>query len=156
MQYNELKKVSIKNCKCYYFDDIFKFDYKFNYDFDILVEVKSYENILIYDTWHRALTVQNHYVLGSIKQMIYQFIMELGIQYYLVLKKYDASQNRIRYLISQHNGITYVYSHNYSRLKIDSYDFLPLEKTLTLHNVVILNHSSQRGMKSHLKKHSTT
>ena len=42
---------------------------------------------------------------------------------YLVLfgsEKYDAIYNRIRYLISQKSGITYI------------------EKTLTLHNVVIL------------------
>ena len=36
------------------------------------------------------------------------------------------------------SGITYVFSHNYAKIKIDSYDFLPLKKTLTLHNVIIL------------------
>ena len=30
------------------------------------------------------------------------------------------------------------FSHNYTRIRIDSYDSLPLEKTLTLHNVIIL------------------
>ena len=58
---------------------------------------------------------------------------------YLVLlgvEKYDAIDNRIRYLISQKGGITYVFSHYYA--KIDSYDSLPLEKTLTFHNVIIL------------------
>ena len=34
-------------------------------------------------------------------------------------------------------GITYVISHNYARIKIDSFDILPLEKTLTLHNFII-------------------
>ena len=29
-------------------------------------------------------------------------------------------------------------SHNYSKIKVDSYDSLPLEKTLTFHNVIIL------------------
>ena len=59
---------------------------------------------------------------------------------YLVLfgpEKYDAIYNRIRYLKSQKIGITYVFSHNYAGIKIDSY-VLPLEKTLTLRNVVIL------------------
>ena len=44
---------------------------------------------------------------------------------YLVLfgtEKYDAFHNRIRYLISQKSSITYVFSHNYARIKIDSYD----------------------------------
>ena len=27
--------------------------------------------------------------------------------------------------------------HNYAKISVDSYDFLPLEKTLTLYNVVI-------------------
>ena len=28
--------------------------------------------------------------------------------------------------------------HNYPKIKVDSYDYLPLEKTLTFHNVIIL------------------
>ena len=28
-------------------------------------------------------------------------------------------------------------SHNYARVKVDSYDSLPLEKTLTFHEVII-------------------
>ena len=35
------------------------------------------------------------------------------------------------------NGITYVFSHNYAKIKADSYDSLPFEKTLTLHNAII-------------------
>ena len=47
---------------------------------------------------------------------------------YLVLfgpEIYNASYYRIRYLISQKIGITYVSSHNYERIKADSYDSLP-------------------------------
>ena len=36
------------------------------------------------------------------------------------------------------SGITYVFSHNYARNKIDSYDSLPLEKTMNFDNVIIL------------------
>ena len=60
---------------------------------------------------------------------------------YLVLfgpEKYVAIYYRIIYFISQKSGITYVISHNYARIKVDSYDSLPLEKTLSLHNVMIL------------------
>ena len=60
---------------------------------------------------------------------------------YLVLfgpEKYYAICNKIRYLTNQKSGITYVNSHNYARIKVDSYDSLPQEKSLTLHNVVIL------------------
>ena len=52
-------------------------------------------------------------------------------------KKHDVIYNRIRYLISQKSGITYVISHNYARIKVDSYDCLTLEKTMPLHNVII-------------------
>ena len=49
---NELKEIDIKNCKCYYFDDIMRV-IDINFD-NILLDEKlyknSYENILIYDT----------------------------------------------------------------------------------------------------------
>ena len=60
---------------------------------------------------------------------------------YLVLfgsKKYDYINNRIRYLISVRKGITDLISHNYAKIKVDSYNSVPLEKTMTFHNVVIL------------------
>ena len=44
----------------------------------------------------------------------------------------------IRYLISQKIGITYAFSHIYAKIKIDSFDSLHIEKTLTFHNVIIL------------------
>ena len=51
-------------------------------------------------------------------------------------KKYTIYK-RTRYLISQKSHITYVFSHNYA-IKVNLYDSLPLENTLTLHNVIIL------------------
>ena len=44
-----LKKVSFKNHKCYYFDDITKFE-DFNFG-NILLGEKSYKNILVYDIY---------------------------------------------------------------------------------------------------------
>ena len=60
---------------------------------------------------------------------------------YLVLfgyEKYDSIYNKIRYLISVQSGITYIISHNYATIKVDSYNSLPLEKTMTFRNVIIL------------------
>ena len=57
---------------------------------------------------------------------------------YLVLigsEKYNAIYNRIRFLSKR--GIAYVFSNNFAKYKVDSNDFLPLEKTLTLHNLII-------------------
>ena len=59
---------------------------------------------------------------------------------YLVLfgsEIYDSINDRIRYLISVKSGITYINSHNYATIKVNSYDYLPLEKTMTLRNVMI-------------------
>ena len=67
---------------------------------------------------------------------------------YLVLfvpEKYDAIHNRISYILILKSGVTYVFSHNYARIKNDSYDSLPIEKTLTLHNVMKLINPIQDG-----------
>ena len=47
MENNGFRKVRIKNRTCYSFDDIIKLE---DFDLDnILMDEKSYENILIYD-----------------------------------------------------------------------------------------------------------
>ena len=56
-------------------------------------------------------------------------------------EKYNAIYNRIRYLISLKSSITCVFSHCYVKIKVDSYDSLPIEKGLNVHNVIILNKS---------------
>ena len=53
-------------------------------------------------------------------------------------EKYDAICNRIRYLISLKIGFTYTFAHYFAKIKVDSFDFLPIEKILTLDNVKIL------------------
>ena len=63
---------------------------------------------------------------------------------YLVLfgrQKNDFIYNKIRYLVGVKASITYVVSHNYAKIKINSYDSLPLEKTMTFGNAIILNTS---------------
>ena len=45
-------------------------------------------------------------------------------------EKSDFIYSMIRYLISVKSGITYVISHNYAKIKVDSYNSLPLEKTM--------------------------
>ena len=50
---NNMKKINIKNCTCYYFDDMIKTE-----DFDIdkfSLGKKSYENILVYDISYKTL-----------------------------------------------------------------------------------------------------
>ena len=53
-------------------------------------------------------------------------------------EKYDTIHDRIRYLIILKSGITYIFSYYFAKIKVDSYDSLPTEKRLTLHNIIIL------------------
>ena len=48
------------------------------------------------------------------------------------MKRYDSIYNRIKYLISVKSDITYIISHNYAKIKVDSYNSLPLEKKANL------------------------
>ena len=50
---DELKQINIKNCTCYYFDDILKIE---DFDIDnILIDEKSYKNILVYNISYKSL-----------------------------------------------------------------------------------------------------
>ena len=59
---------------------------------------------------------------------------------YLVLfrsEKYELIYDRVKYMIGVKSGITYVISHNYPKVNVDSYGSLRQEKTMTFHNVII-------------------
>ena len=58
---NELKKIDIKNCTCYYFDNIMRVE---NFHFDNIWQFIN-QNHMTFHT--KLLCVQNHSVLGSIK-----------------------------------------------------------------------------------------
>ena len=51
------------------------------------------------------------------------------LYYYLEVENNDFIYNRIRYRIGVESGITYVIFSNYAKVKVDSYDSLPPEKT---------------------------
>ena len=53
-------------------------------------------------------------------------------------EKYDFINKRIRYLIGVKSDITYAISHNYAKIKVDSYDSLPPEKTMTFHVIILI------------------
>ena len=57
MEIDELEKLCTKNRTCYYFHDIIKIDY---FDFGIiLMDEKSYQNILIYEVSCKTLMDAN-------------------------------------------------------------------------------------------------
>ena len=57
---DKLKEIDIKNCMCYYFDDIIRFWDRDIHFCDILLDKKlykeKYENILIYDISYKTST----------------------------------------------------------------------------------------------------
>ena len=63
-----------------------------------------------------------------------------GIRYLVLLasERYNAIYDKIRYLVSENSGITDSINHNFARIRIDSYNSLPIEKTLTFYNIIIL------------------
>ena len=78
--------------------------------------------------------------LGIIFDKIDGIIRIYGETRYLTFlgpEKYDAVYKRIRYFIRQKGGMTYIFSHYVGKIKVDSYDSLPIEKRLALHNVII-------------------
>ena len=46
--------------------------------------------------------------------------------------------DKIKYLISKKSGITNSINHNFGKIRIDSYNSLPIKKILTFHKVIIL------------------
>ena len=134
---DKLNEIDIKNRTCYYFNDIIEIE---DFDLDnILIGEKSYENILFYNISYKSLIDTKPLRIRFDK--IDWFIRVYDGTRYLVLfgsEKYDFIYNRIRYFIRVKNGISFVIPHNYAKIKVVLYDSLPLEKTMTFHNVIIL------------------
>ena len=132
---DELKETDIKNRTGYYLDDKIK-----NKGFDlnnILIDKKSNENILVYNISYKRFNAKP---LRITFDKIDGFIRVFDGTRYLVLfgcEKLDSIFNRIRYFISVKSGITYIISHNYAKIKVDSYKSLALEKTMVFHDVII-------------------
>ena len=67
-----------------------------------------------------------------------KLMIELDILVLFGSGLYDAIYDRIRYLIYEESCSTDSINHNFERIRIDSYNSLPIEKSLTFHNVKIL------------------
>ena len=123
----------------FYFSNISKLE---TFNLNILIEKKSYKNNLIYDISYKNLIDLEPLHIRFFK--INEFIRICDGTRYLTLygsKKYEAIYNRIRYLISQkrwHQIYFFpIFLKNQSWF-LCSYDSLPIEKRLTLYNVIIL------------------
>ena len=105
---------------------------------NILLDEKSYQNILVYHVSYKTFIGAKP--LRIVLNKVDIFIRDNGGTKYLALQcseKYYAIFNRIRYLITLKSHISYAFTHHCGKIKINSDDDLPIEKTLTLHNVFI-------------------
>ena len=126
---DELKEIDIRNCACYYFDDINK-DRDINFS-NILLYKKLYENISVYDISYKTSTGPKPLWIRFDK--IDQFIRVRGGEFrHLVLFDYglfDKICNKIKYLlVSNKSGITDSINHNFGEIRIDLYNSLPIKK----------------------------
>ena len=132
-----LKNACVKSRTCFYSDIITKFeDFGF---YNTIIDENSRKNILIYNISYRTLVDPKPFHIRFDK--IDGFVGVYDRTRNLVLfdpEKYDAIDNRFRYLISQKIVIEYAFCRSYARFKFDSYNSFPQEKTPTLHNVIIL------------------
>ena len=133
---DRLKEIHVKNGISHYFDDMTKIE---NFEHFFLIDKKSNENFLVCNISYKNLIAVN--LLHIRFDKTDEFIRVYYGTRYLVLfecEKNDSIYNKIRYLLSVKSGIKYVTFHNYTKVKLDSYDFLSLEEVMTFHNVVIL------------------
>ena len=136
MDNSEFKKVPIKNRICCFFDNIINLE---DFDIDnILIDEKSHENTLIYNISYKTLIGLKPLCTRFHKTDGFSRIYD-GTRFLTLFgsKKYTI-YNKIRYLTSLTSSITYIFSLYFVKIKVNSYDSLPMEKTLTLHNVIIL------------------
>ena len=50
---------------------------------------------------------------------------------------YNAIYDRISYLEWEKSEYKYIINHDFARIRIDSFNSLPIEKTMSFHNVII-------------------
>ena len=127
----KLKEVGIKNRTYYYFDDImWVTDIDFN---NLLLDKKSYkkiQNVLVYQILYKTFMVKKSMHIRFDK--IDAFIKIYDGIIYLVLLEYSDIYDKIKYLRSGKSGITDNIDRNFARIRIDSYNYLPVEKILIL------------------------
>ena len=100
---------------------------------------EKFENILIYDISYKILTstkplrISFDEIDGFIK-------IHNGIRYIVLFGCgwFDKICDRIKNLISQKNLTTDSINHDFVRIRIDSYNSLPIKKFLTFYYVIIL------------------
>ena len=120
----------LKIADAFYFNDVSKIE---GFDSDnTLIDQKSHENILAYNILHKSL-IDSKPLRISFDKIDWFITVYDGTRYLIFFgsEKNDSVYNKIGCLINAKNSITYTISHNYAKVRGDSYDSLPLENTVT-------------------------
>ena len=125
---NKSKEIETRNRVYYYFDDIIN-GVKINFS-NISLSKKLYEHISVYSISYKTPTGPKPLYIRFDK--IDGFIISLdGNIKYLVLFDYgllDKICDNIYYLISKKSGVTNSIDYNFGKIRIDSYNSLPVSK----------------------------
>ena len=147
-----IKQINIKNWTCYFFDDMINIK---NFDPNLLkIEKKLYKNIDIYYIGYITMKDPEYVKINSgnplylIINEIDEYIKEKDGNKYLtlvstdknkeVLTKYAELWDRIKDSIEKINNKSGEYGKDFIKIKFNSDDSLPLNKTLKLQNMVII------------------
>ena len=84
--------------------------------------------------------VQNHCVLGLIKQMdlLYLLKVKLNISILFDYGSFNKICDMIKYLISKKSEITNSINYSFAKIRIGSYNTLSIKNTITFHKVITL------------------
>ena len=147
---NKVKDIKIKNRPYYFFNDIIAME-NF-YPNNIKIDEKSYKNILIYNI--RYVTIKEYVKTYNVNPLylIFRYVNgyfeEINGNKYLTLvptneskekiKKYEELWIKIRDLIRSITKNLDDYDEKYMKIKFDSDDNLPLNKTIEIPIVAIV------------------
>ena len=144
-----IKEINIKNQTYYFFDDMINIK---NFNSNLLkIDKKSYKNIDIYYIGYITVKDSDYVEINSGKSLyliinkVDGFVEEINGNKYLtlvstdknkeVLTKYTKLWDGIKNSIEKINNKSGEYGKDFIKIKFNSDDSLPLNKTLKLHNI---------------------
>ena len=145
------KGMNIKNRTYYFSDDIINIK---NFDANLLrIDKKSYKNIDIYHIGYITMKDSDYVKINSVNPLylitgeVDEYFEEINGNKYLtldstnknkeVLTKYTEPWDGIKNSIERINNKSGEYGKDFIKIKFNSDDSLPLNKTLKLHNMTI-------------------
>ena len=147
-----IKEINIKNGTYYFFDDIINIK-KF-YPKLVKIDKKSNKNIDIYYMGYITMKDSDYVKINSVNHLyliigkVDEYIEESNGNKYLILDstdknkklliKYTKIWDRIKNLIEKVNNKPGEYGKDFMKIKFNSDDNLPLNKTLKIHNITFL------------------